>query len=156
VTDRGGHLSNALELVKGMSQVPDAIVTTYGPDIDVLKKSAIAVFSVPYLFSWLGKRRFLNPIGVVGPVVKAFYLAAVLRPQVVVSLGATNVVLFCYFSRLFGGKVFHVECMNQVVHPSVTGKLLYPICEELLVQWESLLSQFGPKARYKGWVLLSL
>jgi len=43
--------------------------------------------------------------------------------------------------------------MNQVVSKSVTGKLLYPICRELLVQWPELLSSYGPKAKYEGWVL---
>ena len=153
ITDRGGHLSNALEMVKGMTVPPDAIVTTFGPDIEALKKDTPAVYSVPYLFSWIGKKRFLNPLGIFKHVVKSFWLAATLRPRSVVSLGATNVVFFCYFARLFGGRVFHVECMNQVVHPSVTGKLLYPISETVLVQWESLLPKFGPKARYEGWVL---
>jgi beta-1,4-N-acetylglucosaminyltransferase len=153
ITDRGGHLSNALEMVNAMTITPDSIVTTYGPDIQALRKAADAVYSVPYLFSWWGKRRFLNPWGILRHILKSFSLAFELRPRAVISLGATNVVFFCYFARVLGARVFHVECMNQVENPSITGKLLYPIADEVLVQWESLLSKFGPKARYEGWVL---
>ena len=73
--------------------------------------------------------------------------------KVVISLGATNVVFFCYWAKLFGAKIYHVECMNQVKTKSITGKLLYPICTGLFVQWKELLNLYGPKAQYAGWVL---
>lgn len=153
VTDRGGHLHNALKLMEQMETRPSAIVTTHGPDIDSLKKSFSGVYEVPYLFSWIGKKRWFNPLGALYHLLVSLKLAYRLRPKTVISLGATNVVMFCYFARLFGADIIHVECMNQVVSKSVTGKLLYPICKELLVQWPELLSCYGPKARYEGWVL---
>jgi beta-1,4-N-acetylglucosaminyltransferase len=153
ITDRGGHLSNALQLVAQMGVRPDAIITTYGPDIDSLKKEGTEILEVPYLFSWWGKIRFLNPLGVLRHIWTSMRLAFKTRPRFVVSVGATNVVLYCYWARILGAEIYHVECMNQVKNPSITGKLLYPICQELLVQWPGLLSQYGLKARYEGWVL---
>jgi|688.fasta_scaffold193898_3 beta-1,4-N-acetylglucosaminyltransferase len=153
VTDRGGHLHNALKLMEQMETQPSAIVTTHGPDIDSLKKSVSGVYEVPYLFSWIGKKRWFNPFGALHHFLVSLKLAYRLRPKTVISLGATNVVMFCYFARIFGAEIIHVECMNQVVSKSVTGKLLYPICRELLVQWPELLSSYGPKAKYEGWVL---
>ncbi|MFM8270345.1 MAG: PssD/Cps14F family polysaccharide biosynthesis glycosyltransferase [Pseudomonadota bacterium] len=153
VTDRGGHLHNALKLMEQMADKPSAIVTTRGPDIDSLKKSFSQVFEVPYLFRWFGKKRFFNPLGAVKHVWVSARLVWKLRPGTVISLGASNVVCFCYFARCFGSKVVHVECMNQVTTKSVTGRLLYPICQDLLVQWPELLKVYGPKARYEGWVL---
>jgi len=152
VTDRGGHLHNAKMLLDQMGVLPEAYVLTAGPEVEPLRRAAM-VFVVPYLFSWWGKFRFFNPF-------KAFWNAFIslgivlrLRPQVVVSTGATQVVFFCYWARLFGGRIIHVECMNQVWSPSITGKLLYPICQDFFVQWESLLKSYGPKAKYAGWVL---
>jgi len=153
VTDRGGNLHNAQMLLEQISQKPDAIVTTYGPDIDSLAQGQIPVYSVPHLFNWFGKLRVLNPINIVWHFWTAFVLARKLRPQRVVSLGASNVVPFCFWAKLLGAKIYHVECMNQVKSPSITGRMLYPICQELYVQWEELLPQFGPKAKYAGWVL---
>lgn len=153
VTDRGGHLHNALMLVQQMGVQPNAIVTTEGPDIEALKKDFGKVYPVPYLFQWMGKVRLFNPVRFFFQAWVAFDLARKIRPRHVISLGAANVVLFCYFARLFGAKIYHVECMNQVHNPSMTGKMLYPVCEALFVQWEELLKSYGNKAQYAGWVL---
>jgi hypothetical protein len=32
----------------------------------------------------------------------------------------------------------------------LTGKWVYPITDLFLVQWESLLTQYGPKAKHVG------
>lgn len=139
-------------LVAQMGLGPEAYVMTWGPEVEPLRRES-RVFVIPYLFSWLGKHRFLNPFKVVWHIGVAFFAVMRLKPKVVVSLGATDVVFFCYWARLFGARVVHVECMNQVTSPSLTGRLLYPICREFFVQWESLLPAYGPKAKYAGWVL---
>lgn len=153
ITDRGGHLHNALMLLKQMSEKPEAIITTLGPDIDWLSEGSTPVFRLPHLFTWFGKNRTLNPFSVFLNFAKAFFVALKLRPKKVVSLGASNVVPFCFWAKLLGADIYHVECMNQVKNVSITAKLLYPICNELYVQWDDLLPQFGPKAKYAGWVL---
>jgi UDP-N-acetylglucosamine:LPS N-acetylglucosamine transferase len=101
----------------------------------------------------VGKRRLLNPLKSFWSFAQALVLVAKLRPAQVISLGASDVVPFCLVARLFGARVFHVECMNQVVTPSITGRLLYPICQGVYVQWPELLRKYGPKAKYAGWVL---
>jgi len=153
VTDRGGHLHNALMLMEQGSLTPNAIVTTRGPDIDSLAQGDILVFRLPHLFKWFGKLRVLNPFYVIWHFWKAFQLAWKLRPTKVLSLGAANVVPFCFWARLLGARIYHVECMNQVNSSSLTARLLYPICHEVYVQWQELLPEFGPKAKYLGWVL---
>lgn len=153
VTDRGGHLHNALMLVEQIGERPQHIVTTFGPDITALSEKTTEIYPLPYLFSWIGKLRLFNPLSLVFHVATSLSLVLKLKPKNVISLGASNVVFFCYFAKLFGAKIYHVECMNQVRNKSITGRLLYPICEVLFVQWKELLLQYGPKARYEGWVL---
>jgi UDP-N-acetylglucosamine:LPS N-acetylglucosamine transferase len=153
VTDRGGHLHNALELLRQMERVPQALLTTSGPELDSLRRDFPRVWILPYLFSWWGKQRRLNPLKVLAQCALSFYYAARLRPAHVLSLGASDVVFFCYWAKLFGAHIYHVECMNQVATKSVTGRLLYPICTRLFVQWEDLRSAYGDKAEYAGWVL---
>lgn len=152
VTDRGGHLNNARMLLVQMGVGPEAYVMTSGPEVDPLRREA-EVLVIPYLFSWIGKRRILNPFKVLWHVGVALWYALKLRPKVVVSLGATDVVFFCYWARLLGARIVHIECMNQVYVPSLTGRILYPICRDFFVQWEDLLPCYGPKAKYAGWVL---
>jgi UDP-N-acetylglucosamine:LPS N-acetylglucosamine transferase len=155
VTDRGGHLHDALRLLEQMAIYPEALITTIGPDVEYLKKSTsdTQIVSFPQAFTWFGKLRVWNPFKFVYQIKLALSNAIRLRPQVVVSLGASNVVPFCYFAKLLGARVYHVENLAQVVSKSVTGKMLYPICSELFVQWEELLPLYGSKAKYKGWVL---
>lgn len=153
VTDRGGHLHNARMLCEQMQAQPDVWLTTFGPEVAEMRRQGRRVHVLPYLFSWFGKKRVWNPFRFLYQSLLSCWLALRLRPANVVSLGASDVVPFCYWARLFGARVFHVECMNQVESPSVTGRLLYPVCDVLYVQWETLLRHYGPKARYSGWVL---
>lgn len=151
-TDRGGHLNNARMLLLQMGIQPEAIVMTAGPEVEPLRREG-SVHVIPYLFSWWGKHRFLNPFKCVWHGAAALFWAFRLRPKTVVSFGATDVVFFCYFAKFLGARIVHVECMNQVYSPSLTGRLLYPICGHFFVQWPDLLKCYGPKAKYAGWVL---
>jgi beta-1,4-N-acetylglucosaminyltransferase len=153
ITDRGGHLHNAKMLLGQLRAVPDAILTTDGPETPSLRKEGVRVVTIPYLFTWVGKTRWLNPFKILFSFFSAAYFALKLRPRKVVSLGALDVVPFCFVARLLGAQIIHVECMNQVTTPSVTGRVLYPICQSLYVQWPELVASYGNKAKYRGWVL---
>lgn len=153
VTDRGGHLHNAKMLLNQCGASPAAILTTRGPEILSLRERGVPVFLIPYLFTWFGKSRVVNPVKGVWSFFWSLVLCVWLRPRKVISLGAFDVVPFCLVARLFGAQIYHVECMNQVNTPSVTGRVLYPFCKTLFVQWPELKAHYGPKAVYRGWVL---
>jgi UDP-N-acetylglucosamine:LPS N-acetylglucosamine transferase len=153
ITNRGGHLHNALMLTRQMRISPDVIVVTEGPEVPHLRRQHPLVLVIPGLFTWLGKKRLLNPASSFLQCAMTLAIVGRYRPRAVISLGASDVVFFCYWARLFGAEIYHVECMNQVTSPSITGRVLYPICKSLYVQWEGLLNRYGPKATYKGWVL---
>src|SRR5437588_6350488 len=105
VTDRGGHLHNAMMLVEGMGVEPEAIVTTYGPELSSLRHAIL----IPYVFSWIGKKRVFNPFKLAYHAVLTGYHAWRLKPRWVISTGASDVVLFCYWAKLFGAEIHHVE-----------------------------------------------
>ena len=102
VTDRGGHLQNAIQLVAQMKMVPDAVVTTRGPEVSSLGLAFPRVLLLPYLFSWFGKKRRWNPFKAALQFVLAFAYVCRLRPKHVISLGASDVIFFCYLSKLMG------------------------------------------------------
>lgn len=151
--DRGGHWHNAKMLLEQLQVRPDWIVTTWGPEAESVRALCAKLVMLPYLFSWFGKYRFLNPLKVAFQVMASCYWAVRYRPRIVVSTGASNVVPFCYFAWALGARIYHVECMNQVETPSITGRLLYPICSKLYVQWPELIRHYGRRAQYAGWVL---
>lgn len=76
------------------------------------------------------------------------------RPDVVISTGGGEIAIpFCYIGRLLGAKVIYIETLARVTTRSVGGKLVYRIADLFLVQWETLLKQYGKKAQYWGSVI---
>lgn len=71
------------------------------------------------------------------------------RPKVVITTGALISFPFCLYAKLLGAKVVYLETFARVNDRSLTGKLVYPIADLFLVQWESLLELY-PKAKYVG------
>ena len=71
------------------------------------------------------------------------------KPDVVVTTGALITFPFCLYGKLLGAKVIYIETFARVNDRSLTGRLVYPIADLCLVQWESLL-KFYPKAKYVG------
>jgi UDP-N-acetylglucosamine:LPS N-acetylglucosamine transferase len=153
VTDRGGHLSNALGLLEQLALAPEALIVSAGPEAETLQEH-YRTLVVPHLFRWfrLG-RRVVDPWAVAVHLARTFRIARALRPRIVLSFGASATVAFCYWAWLLGARIVFIECMNQVDRPSRTGRLLAPICSDVFVQWKGLEAQYGPKGRYAGWVL---
>ena len=72
------------------------------------------------------------------------------KPDVLVSNGGLLPIPFSYIGKLFGSNIIYIESAARVTTASGAGKLVYPIADLFLVQWKSLLKQYGRKAKYKG------
>ncbi|GMT42299.1 MAG: capsular polysaccharide biosynthesis protein [bacterium] len=73
------------------------------------------------------------------------------RPDVIFSTGAELAIPVFYVAKiLFGCRLIYLECSAQVEAPSLTGRIVYPITDLFLVQWEPLLKRYGKKARWRG------
>ena len=76
------------------------------------------------------------------------------RPDVVISTGGGEIAVpFCYVGKLLGAKVILVESLTRISTRSAAGRLIYPIADLFLVQWQSLIRLYGSKAQYWGSVL---
>jgi len=88
--------------------------------------------------------------------VRNFFLAIKIflkeKPDLLLSTGAGVAVPFIYGARLFGIKTVYVESLTRVKDLSLTGKLIYPIVDVLLVQWPELDKKYK-KAKFAGQVL---
>lgn len=71
------------------------------------------------------------------------------KPDFVVTTGALIAFPFCVYAKLMGAKVIYIESFARVYDRSLTGRLVYPMADLFLVQWESLLECY-PKAKYVG------
>lgn len=67
------------------------------------------------------------------------------KPDLIISSGAAVAVPFFYFGKLMGAKLIYVEVFDRIDKPTVTGKMVYPIVDKFVVEWEEMKLVY-PKA----------
>jgi UDP-N-acetylglucosamine:LPS N-acetylglucosamine transferase len=72
------------------------------------------------------------------------------RPNVVITDGAEIAIPAVLIGRSFGCRIVFVEVWTRVRLPTLTGRIVYPLCDAFFVMWPGLLESYGPKARYEG------
>ncbi len=58
------------------------------------------------------------------------------RPDVVVSTGAAIAVPVFFWAKLFGVRTVFIEVYDRIDNPTLSGRLVRPITDLFLVQWE--------------------
>ena len=58
------------------------------------------------------------------------------KPDLLVSSGADVAVPFFYLAKLMGKKLIYIEVYDRIDKPTLTGRLVYPITDCFIVQWE--------------------
>ena len=71
------------------------------------------------------------------------------KPDLIISTGAAVAVPFFYLGKLRGSKLIYIEVFDRIDKPSLTGKLVYPIADKFIVQWEEM-KKIYPKADNLG------
>ena len=71
------------------------------------------------------------------------------RPDLILSSGAAVAVPFFYLGKLFGAKTIYIEVFDRIDKPTLTGRLVYPVSDEFIVQWEEMKKVY-PKAKNLG------
>ncbi|MBF0990227.1 MAG: hypothetical protein HXK70_05715 [Clostridiales bacterium] len=66
-----------------------------------------------------------------------------------VTTGTHTAVPICYIGKLFGCKIIYIETFANITTKTLAGKILYPITDKFIVQWESMKKLY-PKADYYG------
>lgn len=74
------------------------------------------------------------------------------RPSVIISTGAGVGVPFIWIGRMLSIKTVWIESITMIRSMTLSGKLVYPLAEEFLVQWPELAERYE-KARFKGQVI---
>lgn len=75
------------------------------------------------------------------------------RPKLIVSTGSEIAIPAFYLARLLGIKTIFIESWTRVDMPSGTGRIVYPVSDVFLVQWQQLLGKHGSKAKYEGGII---
>lgn len=82
-------------------------------------------------------------------IIESFKIFIKEKPDIIISTGANSAVPMCYIAKIFRKKVIFIESFAKVSTPTISGRLVYPIADLFIVQWESLL-KFYPNGVYGG------
>lgn len=137
VGSSGGHLTH-LYLLKEFWENEDRFWVTFD------KEDAKSILSREKMYScyYPTNRNIKN-------LIKNTYLAWKIlrkeRPDVIISSGAAVGVPFFYIGKLLGIKTVYIEVFDRIDTPTMTGKLVYPVTDCFIVQWEEMKKVY-PKA----------
>ena len=149
ISSTGGHLSEMMQLKPMFEKYNYHIITEYTDSTKNLCKTHkgkvdyLVYGTKDHLFSYIFKFSF--------NILKSFYLYFKIRPKYIVSTGTHTAVPMCYIGKLFGSKIIFIETFAYSKTKTLSGKLVYPIANLFIVQWESMLKLY-PKAVVGGWI----
>lgn len=149
IASAGGHLNELLQLEPMFKDYNYHLITENLKTNRGLKKKFnghvdyLLFGSKDHLFSYLFKFGW--------NCLKSTYLFFKIRPEYIITTGTHTAVPICYLAKVFGRKIIFIETFANSETKTLSGKMIYPIANLFIVQWESMLKLY-PKAVYGGWI----
>ena len=167
ISSMGGHLKELLALKKSMKHFKSYIVTektdatSFLKDLQKTKNNKstnncsndndIFFEEVYYLPYGTKKNIFKYIIIFLMMIFKSIYILLNIRPKAIVTTGTHTAVPICYIGKIFGVKIVYIETFANITTKTLAGKIIYPIADKFIVQWESMKKLY-PKSEYFGGV----
>ncbi len=148
ISSEGGHFSELLQLTKTMNKYNSFIVT----EKNFLSEECKANYGTRIKFLLNTKPKKLSYI-ILAPIniLYSLYYFIKINPDVIITTGTHTAVAMCYIAKLFGKKIIYIETFANLESKTLTGRLVHPIADVFVVQWESMLKLY-PDAIYLGGV----
>ena len=149
ISSTGGHFSELQQLSPLFKKYDYHIITEKDQSTKGLKeKYGDRISYLPYgtrqkLFRYIFIYTYL--------CFKTIYLYFKIRPKYIVTTGTHTAGPICYLGKIFGSKIIYIGTMANINRKTQTGKLIYPIADLFIVQWENMLKIY-PKAVYGGFI----
>ena len=147
ISSTGGHLNELLQLSPLFEKYDYHIITEKDKTNAYLEdKYEGRVSYLPYgtrshFITYIFKYLYL--------IIKTLFLYIKIKPKVIVTTGTHTAGPMCYLGKLFGSKIIYIETYANINRKTATGRLIYPIADLFIVQWEEMLKIY-PKAVYGG------
>lgn len=137
VGSSGGHLTH-LEMLKDIWSENERFWVTFDKEDANAKLKSEKVYHCYYPTN----RNMKN-------LIKNTFLAIKVlkneKPDVIISSGAAVAVPFFYIGKMLGAKTVFIEVFDRIDAGTLTGKMVYPITDLFVVQWEEM-KKIYPKA----------
>lgn len=149
IASTGGHLEELLQLKSMFSNYDYSLITERTKSNMYLK--GIHKNRVHYLI-YGTKHHFLTyPFKLLANCFISLHYYFRYRPDYIITTGVHTAGPMCCLGKIFGSKIIYIETLANVVTKTSTGRLLYPISDKFIVQWESM-KKIYPKAEFGGWI----
>lgn len=147
ISSTGGHLNELMQLEPLFNKYDYHIITEKDKSTLHLKDKFVSKIS--YLLYGTRKNPLKYFFVFIINFFKSLFLYIKIRPKYIVSTGTHTAVAMCYIGKLFGSKIIFIETFANMNTKTLSGKLIYPISNLFIVQWEEMLKLY-PKAIYGG------
>ncbi|MGE5197625.1 MAG: PssD/Cps14F family polysaccharide biosynthesis glycosyltransferase [Deltaproteobacteria bacterium] len=151
VCSHGGHLDDVLSIFEAFKGYKVFLVSY---DVTTLRNFQYPGIEKFYYIKYFGDYFigiFLNLLLSCFAYIRIFIKE---RPQVIFSTGSELAIPAFYIGKfLFHSKLIFLEQFTRAHTATITARCVYCISDLFLVQRESLLSEFGKKAKYAGSIL---
>ena len=150
ISSTGGHLTELMQLSPMFEHCDYRIITENNPSNLTLREKygKERVAFVPY-----GSKS--QPLTYVfnfsANIIKSLYYFLKWRPDVIITTGTHTAVPMCKIAHWNHKKIIWIETIANATTPTMAGKMIYPIADLFIVQWESMLEIY-PNAVYGGFI----
>ena len=149
IASTGGHLNELMQvkslfkkydyhIITEKTKLEKSLVERYGERISCLIYGT-KKYPIRYFFKFIANC-FIS-----------LYYFFKFKPEVVVTTGTHTAVPMCYIAKMFGSKIIFIETFANRETATVAGKIVYPIADTFVVQWEEMHKVY-PKSVCWGWL----
>lgn len=149
ISSTGGHLSEMMQLKKLFSKYDYYIITEKTKSTLELKDKYKN--RVSYLVYGTKDHLLSYPFKLIYNCFKSLFLYFKVHPDYIITTGAHTAGPMCCIGKIFGSRVIYIETFANIRTKTVTGRLLYPISDKFIVQWDSMKNLY-PEAIDGGWI----
>ena len=149
ISSTGGHLTELLQLNPLFEKCEYTIVT------EKTKSNQNLIDQYPdhvYYLAYGTKQHLFKYLFIFAyNIIVSFFIFLKVKPDAIVTTGTHTAVPMCYIAHFLKKKVVFIETFANSKTPTQAGRLVYPIADLFVVQWESMLEHY-PNAVYGGWI----
>lgn len=149
IASTGGHLNELMQLSPMFNNYNYYIITEKTKSNISLREKYQRRIS--FLVYGTKDKKLIYPFKFIYNCLKSLVLYIKIRPKYIITTGTHTAVPICYIGKLFGSKIIFIETFANSSTKTLSGKLVYPIANLFIVQWENMLKLY-PKAIYGGWI----
>ncbi|MBQ3297510.1 MAG: polysaccharide biosynthesis protein [Bacilli bacterium] len=149
ISSTGGHLNELLQLEKMFKKYDYSLITERTKSNLYLKEKYGG--RVRFLIYGTKHHILTYPFKLLINCFISLYYYLKFRPDYIITTGVHTAGPMCCIGKILGSKIIYIETFANMITKTTTGKLLYPISDKFIVQWESM-KELYPKADFGGWI----